>query len=126
MSKDETLERKDTTFDRENKTFECKNTVWDIRAAAAAQHTHFVFIAGVVMHYMYMCNVIVHMYLWLLTHVAGLLLLLVLLSFFVLAFCPIPEVIVVVDEFVFVVATVIINSLLICSMLHHAFIAIIG
>ena len=99
--------------------------MWDIRAAAA-QHTHFVFIAGVVMHYMYMCNVIVYMYLWLLTHVAGLLLLLVLLLFFVLAFCSIPEVIVVVDEFVFVVATVIINSLLICSMLHHAFIAIIG
>ena len=49
-----------------------------------------------------------------------------LLSFFVLAFCPIPEVIVVVDEFVFVVATGISNSLLICSLLHHAFIAIIG
>ena len=84
------------------------------------------FIAGVVMHYMYMCNVIVYMYLWLLTHVAGLLLLLVLLLFFVLAFCSIPEVIVVVDEFVFVVATVISNSLLICSLLHHAFIAIIN
>ena len=53
MSKDDILERKDTPFDRKNKTFECKNTVCDIRAAAAAQHTHFVFIAGVVMHYMY-------------------------------------------------------------------------